>query len=332
MRAQSRTACYALVKNARARALAKTVEIFAGIRGEAMRHQPYSFHPLNDRRPKSMQGVCVIERAADRCVYLLFERLSQDPRLLHGVFTRAGGYSAPPFDGLNVALTTGDDPAAARRNQRVIAGELGLPLISARIAHGADYCVIERASPGEPDEALRARVRATVADAMITAETGIGLFWGFGDCAPILLYDPRQRVIALAHGGWRGAAGAIGPRTIDAMRERFGSRPEELIAGVGPAIQSCCYQVNDAVYDAFQRDPRARDNAVFAQRADEHDVTALYLDVTESNARQLLAAGVRADHLDVAPYCTGCAADLFYSHRKRPQADGRFGVVIGLAA
>jgi YfiH family protein len=274
----------------------------------------------------------VIERTGDRCVYLLFERFSQAPNLLHGVFTRKGGYSAPPFDGLNVAITTGDDPATARRNQSVLVNELGLPLISTRIAHGADYHVIEREAPGESDEALRARVRQTVADAMITAETSVGLFWGFADCAPILLFDPRQRVIALAHGGWRGAAGAIGPRTIDAMRERFGSRPEELIAGVGPAIQSCCYQVNDVVYDAFQREPRARDNATFIQRADEHGVPALYLDVTESNARQLLAAGVRADHLEVASYCTGCAADLFYSHRKRPHADGRFGVVIGLTA
>ena len=274
----------------------------------------------------------MIERSGDRCVYLLFERLSQAPGLLHGVFTRKGGYSAPPFDGLNVATTTGDDPASARHNQRVIASELGLPLISARAAHGVDHCVIERRSPDESDETLRDRTRQMVADAMITAEIGLGLFWGFGDCAPILLYDPRHRVIALAHGGWRGAAGAIGPRTIDAMRERFGSRPEELIAGVGPAIQSCCYQVNDVVYDAFQHDLRARDNATFIQRADDGAGLALYLDVTESNARQLLAAGVRPNHLDVAPHCTGCAADLFYSHRKRPHADGRFGVVVGLAA
>jgi purine-nucleoside/S-methyl-5'-thioadenosine phosphorylase / adenosine deaminase len=283
----------------------------------------------------SDQGVRVIERTGDRCVYLLFERLSQAPGLRHGVFTRKGGYSAPPFDGLNVATTTGDDPDSARRNQHVIASELGLTLISARAAHGIDYCVIERQLPGEPDEALRDRTRRILADAMITAETSLGLFWGFGDCAPILLYDPRQRVIALAHGGWRGAAGAIGPRTIDVMRERFGSRPEDLLAGVGPAIQSCCYQVNDVVYEAFQRDPRARDNATFVQRADDGAdgaATALYLDVTESNARQILAAGVRADHLEVAPHCTGCAADLFYSHRKRPHADGRFGVVIGLAA
>jgi YfiH family protein len=167
---------------------------------------------------------------------------------------------------------------------------------------------------------------------MITTEIGLGLFWGFGDCAPILLYDPRHRVVALAHGGWRGAAAAIGPKTIDTMRERYGTRPEELLAGVGPAIQSCCYQVNDEIYAAFQGDPRAGENAVFARHNDDNGIPGLFLDVTNSNARQILAAGVRQEHLDIAPYCTGCEADLFYSHRKRPHADGRFGVVIGLAA
>lgn len=274
----------------------------------------------------------MIERTGAHCLYLQFNQLSQQPDVVHGVFTRKGGFSAPPFDGLNVAVSTGDNPVAALRNQAVIAGELGLPLISAKIAHGSDRFVVERLSPDEDPADIKERARGHTADAMITTESGLGLFWGFGDCAPILLYDPHNRVIALAHGGWRGAAEAIGPRTIDAMRELYGSRPEDLIAGVGPAIQACCYQVNETIYERFQRNERAGANAVFARRPDERGEQAIFLDVTASNARQLIAAGVRDDHLDVAPQCTGCAADLFYSHRKRPQADGRFGVVIGLAA
>ncbi|HZC04630.1 MAG TPA: peptidoglycan editing factor PgeF [Ktedonobacterales bacterium] len=274
----------------------------------------------------------MIERQGDECVYLLYEHMSGEANLRHGVFTRKGGHSAPPFDGLNVALTTGDDPASARRNQTVVAQTVGLPLVSARIMHGNQVCLVERASNEESLDEMRARLRHTPADAMITAEPGLGLFWGFGDCAPILLYDPRHKVIALAHGGWRGAAGAIGPRTISAMTERFGSRPEELLAGVGPAIQACCYRVDETVRQTFAAEPLAHESAVFTQRLDAEGQPALYLDVTESNARQLLAAGVRPERLEVAPFCTGCAEDLFYSHRMRRHADGRFAVVIGLAA
>ena len=273
----------------------------------------------------------MIERQGDECVYLLYEHLSGEADLRHGVFTRKGGHSAPPFNGLNVAATTGDDPASARRNQAVVARAMGLPLISAHIVHGNEVCVVERAAD-ESIEQMRARLRHISADAMMTAEPGLGLFWGFGDCAPILLYDPRLRVVALAHGGWRGAAGAIGPRTISAMSERFGSRPEELLAGVGPAIQACCYRVNEQVRATFAANPLAAESAVFEQRADAEGQSALYLDVTASNARQLLASGVRPERLEVAPWCTGCAEDLFYSHRMRVHADGRFGVVIGLAA
>ena len=273
----------------------------------------------------------MIEREGEQCVYLLYEHLSAVAGLRHGVFTRKGGHSAPPFDGLNVALTTGDDPEAARRNQSVVAQTIGLPLISAHIMHGNAVCVVERA-PGESFEQAHARLRVTPADAMVTAEPALGLFWGFGDCAPILLYDPVRRVVALAHGGWRGAAGAIGPRTLAVMAERFGSRPSDILAGVGPAIQACCYRVDETVRRTFAANPLAHKAAVFEQRADADGQPTFYLDVTTSNANQLLAAGVRPEHLEVAPFCTGCEEDLFYSHRMRGHADGRFGVVIGLAA
>ncbi len=121
-------------------------------------------------------------------MYLLYEHLSGVAGLRHGVFTRKGGYSAPPFDGLNVATTTGDDPASALRNQAVVSRAMELPLVSTRIVHGVEICVVERATPDEPVDALRARLRAIPADAMLTAERGLGLFWGFARlrAAPVL--------------------------------------------------------------------------------------------------------------------------------------------------
>lgn len=273
----------------------------------------------------------MIEREGDQCVYLLYEHLSGVAGLHHGVFTRKGGHSAPPFDGLNVATTTGDDPATALRNQAVVSRAMELPLVSTRIVHGATTCVVERAGRDEPIEHLRARLRQIPADAMLTDEPGLGLFWGFGDCAPILLYDPRHHAVALAHGGWRGAAGGIGPRTLAAMAERYGTRPGDVLAGVGPGIRACCYRVDERVRQAFAEEPLASESAVFEERADADGAPALYLDVTASNAGQLLAAGVRPEHLEVAEMCTGCTPDLFYSHRMRPHADGRFAAVIGLA-
>jgi len=278
----------------------------------------------------------VIVRHADHCEYLLFEHLHAAQPVAHGVFTRKGGYSGPPFNGLNCSITVGDTHEAVRLNHAVIIREVGMPLVSARIAHGNTIAVIERTSPDEPLDEVRARLRATVADAMITTEQGLGLFWAFADCSPMIFYDPQHQVVALAHGGWRGAAGAIAPRTLQTMRERFGTRPEETLVGVGPAIKACCYEVNEAVREQFAAaDPIARDNAVFEERptldASDDGKPHLFLDITASNVGQLLAAGILPEHLEVVNDCTGCTGlNRFYSHRQEPAVDGRFGVVIGL--
>jgi len=274
----------------------------------------------------------LIDIHADHCAYLLFDRLDAAPAVAHGVFTRQGGFSGPPFNGLNCSVSVGDTVEAVQRNRQVIVDEIGLPLVSVRIEHGNTVTVVERARPEEPVDDVRARLRATTADAMVTRERGLGLFLAFADCAPMLLYDPRHQVVALAHGGWRGAAGAIGPHTLRVMRERFETRADEVIVGIGPAIEACCYEARAEMRARFATaESVARDTVVFAERVGEDGASHLFLDVTHSNERQLLAAGVRGDHLEVAGYCTGCTgAHLFYSHRMEPAVDGRFGVVMGL--
>ncbi len=286
----------------------------------------------------------MIERHGEHCEYLLFEQLSRAPRVVHGVFTRRGGVSAPPFDGLNLSSSTGDNPARVARNRELAAAALGLPLVSARPVHGAEVVVIDEALAGgrlelgEPGqrrsaglERLRERLRSIHADAMVTTLPGFALFWAYGDCAPIVLADPRGEVVALVHAGWRGAAAAVVLRTIEVMRERFGTSSGELLAGIGPSIGACCYEVSEAVRAAFAAHPFAAETARFVERGDdEGSGTRLYLDVAATSERQLLAAGIPARNIETSGYCTGCSPDLFYSNRRGPRHGGRFGVGIGL--
>jgi YfiH family protein len=281
----------------------------------------------------------VIERRAERCEYLQFEGLRAWPEITHAVFTRRGGYSVAPFDGLNLSASTGDDLATVRRNRQVVRQVVGLPLVSAFPTHGVEMAILDRkmaaAARRSGDDwpvRLQEGMRAIHADAMLTDVPGVALFWAYGDCAPILLYDVRRRVVGLVHAGWRGTARGVTMRTITAMRERFGSQLEDISAAVGPAIGSCCYEVNEAVRQAFAAEPLADDSAVFVERAlpDDPNDMRLYLDVGASNERQLLLAGLAPSRVEVSGYCTGCEADLFYSHRRGPRHAGRFGVAIGL--
>jgi YfiH family protein len=280
----------------------------------------------------------VIEQRAEHCEYLLFEHLAAYTGLVHASFTRRGGFSEAPFEGLNASFTTGDDPAIVRRNKEAIVAALGLPLVGARPIHSNGVVCIERDTvPTELrdgdtwQEALQSIVRRMPADAMLTDVPGFALCWAFGDCAPILLYDPTHHAIAMIHAGWRGTAEAVARRAVEAMSRRYDSHPADLLAGVGPAIEDCCYQVNDKVRARFAANPVAEETAAFVKAsANGSGAGHWMLDIAESNAQQLLAAGVAPEHIERSGYCTGCRTDLFYSNRREPYPSGRFAVAIGL--
>src|SRR5262245_63410989 len=117
------------------------------------------------------------------------------------------------------------------------------------------------------------------ADAAIAAAPGVLLGIETADCLPVLLVDPERRVVAAAHAGWRGTAGGIVPAAVRALQE-MGSRPQSLVAGLGPGIGPCCYEVGDELREAFG----ALADAVFrpGPRGRPH------LDVRAANERQLL--------------------------------------------
>ena len=160
---------------------------------------------------------------------------------------------------------------------------------------------------------------------------------------PIVFHDPVRHVIGIAHGGWRGTARGVVLATVDAMRERFGCQPHDILAGIGPSIGTCCYEVSEQVRDLFLgRQPfetmptqeRYRD-AVYAsatfstvQLADRE---SLRLDLWETNRKQLLFAGLTSEHIEVSGVCTSCHVDNFFSHRKEHGKTGRFPVIIALS-
>jgi YfiH family protein len=280
----------------------------------------------------------VIERQEEHSEYLQFDRLAEIPGLVHAVFTRRRGFSAPPFAGLNASSVTGDDLATVRRNKAEIVAALGLPLVATRPVHGAAVAFVRRETAAELSrewwEPLQARMRHIEADAMISHEAGFALCWAYGDCAPILLYDPEHGAYALLHAGWRGTAAEVVPAAVAAMTERYGSRPVALLAGIGPSIGSCCYEVNESVEQAFAAHPLALECACFVRRDSgqaQEKSPAIFLDIAASNYRQLLAVGLHADHIEDSGYCTGCRTDLFYSNRREPKPSGRFAVAIGLS-
>ena len=242
-----------------------------------------------------------------------FESLTAEG-LVHAVFTRLGGVSRGSFAALNVGRSVGDDQAAVAENHARIYAHLGLDedsIASPSQVHG------NRVAQVTP---TNGQWSFSNTDGLVTAAPRIALLLRFADCQPILLYDPVHHALGLIHAGWRGVAQGIARRAVEAMADAFGSRPKELIAGLGPAIGPCCYTVGHKVAAAMGYALPNWDQAMTLDGEDQWR-----LDLSAANAQQLAAEGVR--QVEHSSLCTACNLDEFYSHRGENGQTGRFAVV-----
>jgi YfiH family protein len=275
----------------------------------------------------------VIERQQGASLYFQFGHFSHYPVLAHAVFSRQGGLSAAPYESLNTGLSVGDDRPTVYANRRLLSQALGRPdwpIATSWIVHGAEVIEVGAEWKLDHDE-LRDPGFRRRGDALMTQEPGVFLLISFADCLPVLYFDPVQRVVALTHAGWRGTSLGIAGQTVQALAERFGSRPADLLVGLAPAIGPCCYEVGPDVLEAFERAPHLMQSAAFQPHADGR-ADRWMLDLKETNRQQLLAAGVAPEHIEIMPFCTACRTDLFFSHRREQGKTGRFAVLVGLNA
>lgn len=266
-----------------------------------------------------------------------------------------------PSAGLNLGFTEWDRRPRVEQNRRQFLAQLGgedFALASLRQIHSSHVYQVARGARekleyrpcGIPFPELSTE-KLPAGDSLLTDQTGILLSVRGADCLLVLLVDPEQRVVAAVHAGWRGALGRVIEKAAGEMRRIFGSRPEQLLAALGPSIRACCYEVGEEVVDAFHgcfqgadgffrrvsraagtsgedRVPAFLDLQPPGQRLRAGSAT--HLDLVAVARAQLGEAGLRARHVSVAEFCTACRTDLFYSHRKEGSRTGRMMAVIGI--
>jgi polyphenol oxidase len=149
-------------------------------------------------------------------------------------------------------------------------------------------------------------------DALITNLPCVALAIRTADCLPVLIADPRNQAVAAVHAGWRGVACEIVPKTVDAMTHQFGSRREDLVVAIGPAIGPCCFEVGPEVAVRFQLLGRTK------------------VDLVATVCRQLGRNGVGAGQISASGLCSYCHPDLFESYRRDREASGRMVAMIAV--
>jgi polyphenol oxidase len=291
------------------------------------------------KQTKKARGVQWKERIERGVRVLQAPNFAQIPWLVHGFSTRPGGVSA--LDGAR-ALNTGavewdsrENVLENRRRLQSAAGGATLTLIALSQFHSDVICVFE-SNPAEPCRG----------DASATRQPGLLLAVQTADCVPILLIDPKKRAVAAVHAGWRGTLQRILAKTVGRMQMEFGSRPQDLLVAIGPAIGGCCYEVGTEVVSAFA--------AQFSNAAEFFDElrtgdepnplqwlnmmppghqpppNKVLLNLRSANRSQLLEAGVREQNIAISDLCTACNTDLLFSYRKEGARSGRLMSVVGI--
>ncbi|MBM7565725.1 peptidoglycan editing factor PgeF [Paenibacillus sacheonensis] len=274
----------------------------------------------------------VQERAAKKPSLFLLSPWAERYRGLTAGFTgRHGGVSSSPWTSLNCGLHVGDADEDVTHNRRMIAEALGWPFEAwtcAEQVHGDRVLAVTLDDRGKGRESRRTVVGD--ADAMMTNERNVLLTSFYADCVPLYFYDPKNGVIALAHAGWKGTVLEIARKTTEAMAAGYGSEPADIQAAIGPSIGLCCYEVNEVVLDRVipligQMNLRQEEIVVPTVERKAR------INLKELNRQIMIKAGILPSHIECSEWCTGCATDLFFSHRMEGGATGRMVSWIGMS-
>lgn len=233
----------------------------------------------------------------------------------HGFSTRDGGVSDGPYRSLNLGANTSDGPEQVERNREIFADWFRVD--SERLClldqvHG-DRVVL--AEPG----------RSTAADAQISNDPSLLLAIGTADCLPLLFHDRRSGAVGAAHCGWRGTAFGLAAKTVSAMQETFGSRPQDITVAIGPGICRSCYQVGAEVVERFLA-------AGLPAWLATPDGERWLLDLTAANVHVLERAGIPRRSILLSQACTSCDPDRFFSHRRDHGVTGRHWAAVRATA
>lgn len=250
---------------------------------------------------------------------LIYYRHEAWRNVKHGVFTRHGGVSESYWSSLNVGGTNGDDAQAVQENHHRMYSALDVnaeKAVTTWLVHSVDTIV---ATEPLPDRRWLAK-----ADGMITNKLDTPLVMRYGDCVPLLIYDPVKQVIGLGHAGWRGTVDGMAKSLINAMKDIYDCDPQDIEAVIGPSISQNNYQVGEEVVEATLSYYGEDSDLI---KRDSQDGTA-YLDLWKANQLDFERQGVTK--IAVAGICTFDNAQDFFSHRAEQGNTGRFGVVMSL--
>ena len=267
------------------------------------------------------------EKRVGEVLYLTYPLLENTGIVKHGFSTRVGGVSEGVCSTMNLSFSRGDDENAVRENFRRMANALDVEEDCFVFSQQTHTTNVRKVTLDDKGKGLTRQLDYQDVDGLITNVPGLCLSTFYADCVPLYFVDPVQKAIGLSHSGWRGTVGKIGAVTVQKMREEYGSKPEDIIAAIGPSICQDCYEVSEDVIVEVQNN------------FDEKYWKALYykkengkyqLNLWKANEIVLAEAGVLKKHIAVTNLCTCCNDEMLFSHRASQGKRGNLAAFLAL--
>lgn len=258
-------------------------------------------------------------------IYYTIPSFDKTNLVKHLFSTRIKGVSKIPFDSLNLGINKEDNMDAVRENFKIVCKVLDVPVDSIAFSnqvHGTDIRIVDSSNTGKGIPPIGNKEGI---DGLITNERGITLCTFYADCVPLYFLDPKRKVIALAHAGWKGTASKIGEKTIDKMENIYNCNPKDILVGIGPSIGPCCYEIGENVFKIFNEN-FTKPQKLFVSK----EYNKWNLNLWIANMIILKSRGILENNITVSESCTSCNNDKFYSYRKENGKTGRMASVIQL--
>ena len=218
-------------------------------------------------------------------------------------------------DNIKIAFTNRKIDAKNSEDMKRFSDEYGFNhnnIVFNTQVHGADVRIIE--SDSDLNE------NGKEADGLITNLAVTPLLIFTADCVPVVFYDKKKSVAALAHAGWRGTYGNIAGEMVNIMTGKYNCKVEDIKTIIGPSVSVDNYEVS---YDLIEKFAALEVPNYYKENDGKY-----YLDLWQLNKELLRKCGILEDNIKIIYFCTVRDNDKFFSYRLDNATPKRIGTII----
>lgn len=280
-----------------------------------------------DGKGSYIQLVNISSNSDDIVPVIKYKVLENYDGIIHGFSTRLGGVSKEHLYSMNLSFSRGDEREDVLINHDRFSKAIGYDCNRLVFSDQTHKITIYEVTEKDCGKGITKQSDITEVDGLITNKSNIPLITFYADCVPLFFYDPVNKVVGLAHSGWKGTVGNIANAMVDKFVELYGSNPSDIVAAIGPSICVDCYEVSQDVALQFMA---AYSETEIKYILYSKDNGKYQLNLHEACKRNLINSGVLEGNISMPDFCTCCNPDILYSHRASNGMRGNLAAVIML--